>query len=118
MDSGGSVERATTSAQRLSDIVLPGLAGRIEGAAMGTGWVWVTSYLLWFFGVSYWRNRVFGIVRQARNASGDCIFLCELGPPEYAMTGPDGREMSNRWDEALLIKTWVRQIWDELGGDD
>ena len=78
----------------------------------------LTSYLLWLFGVSYWRNRVFGIVRRSRNAAGDCIFLCELGPPEYAMTGPDGREMSNRWDEALLIKTWVRQIWDELGGDD
>ena len=40
----------------------------------------------------------------ARNAAGDGIFPCELGPPEYAMTGPDGREMSNRWDE--------------LGGDD
>ncbi len=45
------------------------------------------------------------------------IFVCELGPPEYAMTGPDGVEMSNRWDEAQVIKRWVREIWDELGGD-
>lgn len=49
---------------------------------------------------------------KARNASGTCVFLCELGPPEYAMTGPDGREMSNRWDEALTIKRWVEGIWD------
>ena len=34
------------------------------------------------------------------------------------MTGPDGREMSNRWEEALQIKQWVQQIWDDLGGDD
>ena len=71
---------------------------------------WVTLFKGWWReGLADWR---------ARNASGDCIFLCELGPPEYAMTGPDGREMSNRWEEALVIKGWVRQIWDELGGDD
>ncbi len=70
---------------------------------------WVTLFKGWWReGLADWR---------ARNGSGDCIFLCELGPPEYAMTGPDGREMSNRWEEAQLIKTWVRQIWDELGGD-
>ena len=70
---------------------------------------WVNLFKGWWReGLADWR---------ARNASGDCIFLCELGPPEYAMTGPDGREMSNRWEEALLIKGWVRQIWDDLGGD-
>ena len=70
---------------------------------------WVDLFKGWWReGLADWR---------ARNAAGDCIFLCELGPPEYAMTGPDGREMSNRWEEALLIKSWVRQIWDELGGD-
>jgi len=33
------------------------------------------------------------------------------------MTGPDGREMSNRWEEALQIRRWVQDIWDDLGGD-
>ena len=51
---------------------------------------------------------------RARNDEGDCIFLCELGPPEYAMTGPDGREMSSRWDEALTIRRWVMEMWDEM----
>ncbi len=70
---------------------------------------WVNLFKGWWReGLADWRKR---------NASGDCIFVCELGPPEYAMTGPDGREMSNRWDEAQVIKAWVRQIWDELGGD-
>ena len=30
------------------------------------------------------------------------------------MTGPDGRELSNRWEEALLIRQWVMQMWDEM----
>ncbi len=33
---------------------------------------------------------------------------------EYAMTGPDGREMSSRWDEALTIRRWVMEMWDEM----
>ncbi len=70
---------------------------------------WVNLFKGWWReGLASWR---------ARNVSGDCIFVCELGPPEYAMTGPDGREMSNRWEEALLIKSWVQAIWDDLGGD-
>lgn len=71
---------------------------------------WVTLFKGWWLeGLADWR---------ARNTDGDCIFLCELGPPEYAMTGPDGREMSNRWLEAQMIKGWVKDIWAELGGDD
>ena len=71
---------------------------------------WVDLFKGWWReGIADWR---------ARNASGDCIFVCELGPPEYAMTGPDGREMSNRWEEAQAMKSWVREIWEDLGGDD
>jgi hypothetical protein len=70
---------------------------------------WVELFKDWWQeGLTSWRSR---------NAQGDCIFVCELGPPEYAMTGPDGREMSNRWEEAQVIKSWVEQIWDDLGGN-
>lgn len=69
---------------------------------------WVELFKGWWReGMASWR---------ARNADGDCIFLCELGPPEYAMTGADGRELSNRWEEAQVIKGWVEEIWDDLGG--
>ena len=70
---------------------------------------WVELFKGW------WREGLAGW--RARSAAGDCIFVCELGPPEYAMTGPDGREMSNRWHEAQTIMRWVREIWDDLGGD-
>lgn len=70
---------------------------------------WVDLFKGWWReGMADWR---------ARNASGDCIFVCELGPPEYAMTDAQGREMSNRWDEAQMIQRWVRDIWEDLGGD-
>lgn len=69
---------------------------------------WVKLFKNWWReGLKDWRQR----------SSGDCIFLCELGPPEYAMTGPDGIEMSNRWEEGLQIKSWVERIWNDLGGD-
>lgn len=70
---------------------------------------WVDLFeSLWREGLADWRTR---------NDTGDVVFLCELGPPEYAMTGPDGREMSNRWEEALKIKATVEGIWADLGGD-
>ncbi|EPX77249.1 sugar phosphate isomerase/epimerase family protein [Litoreibacter arenae] len=71
---------------------------------------WVELFKTWWReGMTSWRDR---------NAKGDCIFLCELGPPEYAMTGPDGKELSNRWEESLKIKGWVEDIWSELGGNE
>jgi hypothetical protein len=41
-------------------------------------------------------------------------FLCELGPREYAMTGADGEELSDRWEEALVIKNRVQTIWNQV----
>lgn len=70
---------------------------------------WVDLFKGWWReGFGYW---------QQQNQDGTCVFLCELGPPEYAMTGPDGREMSNRWEEALQIKGWVEGIWAEVSAE-
>ena len=67
---------------------------------------WVDLFKVWWRqGLASWRQR---------NPSGDCVFLCELGPPEYAMTDARGNEMSNRWAESLVIKRWIEQIWADL----
>lgn len=63
----------------------------------------------WEDGFRSWRRR---------NPQGTCTFLCELGPPEYAITGADGRELSNRWDEALQIRKRVSDIWQKLEAED
>jgi hypothetical protein len=60
----------------------------------------------WAYGFRSWKHR---------NPDDAVLnFLCELGPREYAITGADGEELSDRWQEALIIRDRVRQIWADL----
>ena len=68
---------------------------------------WVAIFKNWWkSGMRAWRRR--------NGCDATLIFLCELGPPPYAMTDGDRRELSDRWQEALLIREWVRSMWREL----
>jgi hypothetical protein len=72
---------------------------------------WVTLFRSWWrAGFSAWHSR---------HAGDDLplVFLCELGPPDYAITGADGRELSDRWVEALLLSRWARELWREVVAD-
>jgi hypothetical protein len=69
---------------------------------------WVEQFRSW------WREGIDGWRR--RNADDDTLyFLCELGPPPYAMTDARQAELSDRWEEALTIKGWVEEIWNSPG---
>lgn len=71
---------------------------------------WLDVFLGWWRqGFHQWRTEA-----ARTNTTKPLNFLCELGPHEYAMTGPDGLELSDRWQEALLIKQHVRAIWADL----
>ena len=64
---------------------------------------WVALFKEWWRqGFDAWKTR---------NTDGHCVFLCELGPPDYAITGADGHELSNRWTEALTLARWARELW-------
>ena len=72
---------------------------------------WVGLFLGWWaYAIRSWRRR----------APPDAIltFLCELGPPPYAITGPDGTELSDRWADALVMKDMVRELWRQIAQEE
>ena len=69
-----------------------------EWAALFHGW--------WESAMRQWR---------ARKPDGAAMnFLCELGPPPYAIVGEDGHELADRWDQALILKDWAESTWATL----
>jgi len=72
---------------------------------------WVAIFRSWWkMGMRSWRTR------NADDAT--LIFLCELGPPPYAITDGNRHELSDRWEEALTIRGWAEEIWRELEAED
>jgi len=68
---------------------------------------WVEIFKGWWKeGMRAWRRR------NADDAT--LVFLCELGPPPYAITDGKQRELSDRWEESLQIRDWVNEIWMDL----
>lgn len=68
---------------------------------------WLELFMGWWaYGFRSWMRRA--------PPDGVLTFLCELGPPEYAMTGPDGYELSDRWIEAGMMKDQIRALWEQV----
>lgn len=68
---------------------------------------WVAIFKSWWKqGMRRWRQR--------NDEDATLVFLCELGPPSYAITDAKGYELSDRWQEALTIKGWAETLWEEL----
>jgi hypothetical protein len=66
---------------------------------------WVKLFHDWWRqGFASWRAR-------HRADDSALVFLCELGPPDYAITDADGRELSDRWAESLQLAHWARANW-------
>ena len=71
---------------------------------------WVELFMGWWeYGFKQWSNKA--------GPDATFTFLCEMGPREYAMTGPDGYELSDRWQEAIMMKDMVRELWQRVGAD-
>lgn len=69
---------------------------------------WLNLFKQWWLeGFSHWLNY------HSESPDARCVFLCELGPPPYAITGADGYELSDRWDESLQLKSIAEVLWAE-----
>jgi hypothetical protein len=72
---------------------------------------WVDIFKGWWkYGMREWRKR--------NDDDATLVFLCELGPPPYAITDREQNELSDRWQESLQIREWVTAIWSELESED
>jgi hypothetical protein len=69
---------------------------------------WLDLFLGWWEqGFRSWRDRA--------PSDAELTFTTELGPPDwYAISGPDGDEISDRWEEALQLKNEITQVWRRL----
>lgn len=68
---------------------------------------WVDLFLGWWeYGMQSWRKRA--------GATDSLTFTCELGPKPYAITGRDGEDTTDRWEESLQMKTLVEDLWARL----
>lgn len=71
---------------------------------------WVELFMGWWeYAIRSWRKR----------AGPDAVltFLCELGPPPYAITGSDGAELSDRWQDALVLKDMIKALWQRIDAE-
>ena len=63
-----------------------------------------------------WWEGGFRLWHDAAGPDDELTFVTELGPPWYAITGADGRELCDRWEEALILNDHMREIWARVDG--
>jgi hypothetical protein len=71
---------------------------------------WVELFKGW------WRHG-FRSWRQRAGADDTLAFVCELGPKPYAIVGADGNDLSDRWQDALLLRRIAQELWAEVSAE-
>jgi hypothetical protein len=71
---------------------------------------WVELFMGWWeYAIRSWRRRA--------GANATLTFLCELGPAPYAITGADGRDLADRWQDSQTMMRMVRALWDRVAAN-
>lgn len=106
----GAAERMMPILERVSH-----MHGRISSGEQvqvdvgdGTGDTAQFFVRLWAIAMRHWLKGA---------GPGDIFpFASELGPPRYAITTPDGKEISDRWEQSLVMKKLAEQAWQQAQG--
>src|SRR5690606_21763017 len=60
----------------------------------------------------WWKSAMRSWLEKA--GPGDVfVFKSELGPPSYAVVDLEGKEMSDRWVQALVVRDLAIRAWNE-----
>jgi hypothetical protein len=104
---------AETDARRMGGVLDHAWAvhGRVASSHQVQVSVEAPQHQAWVAQFGEWWTQAFRSWRRRAGPDAELSFMSELGPPHYAIVGADGRELADRWTEAVTLARIARACW-------